>query len=107
VRYLIVLPDRCIAAVLRVRKNVLCVLLPTWGDRDRYGRIVAICRVSGEDLGAILVREGFAWAFTRFSVDCVDQQEEARTANRGHPLKLLGSAIADQEPVNFKVSRAL
>ena len=67
-------------------------------DRDRYGRIVAICRVSGEDLGAILVREGFAWAFTRFSVVCVDQQEEARAANRGHPLKLLGSTIADQSP---------
>jgi hypothetical protein len=30
-------------------------------DRDRYGRVVAICRVAGEDLGAILVREGFAW----------------------------------------------
>jgi endonuclease YncB( thermonuclease family) len=52
-------------------------------DRDRYGRIVAICRASGEDLGAIMVREGLAWAFTRFSVDYVDQQEEARTANRG------------------------
>jgi hypothetical protein len=24
-------------------------------DRDRYGRIVAICRASGEDLGAIMV----------------------------------------------------
>jgi len=42
-----------------------------------------ICRVSGEDLGAIMVREGFAWAFTRYSVDYVDQQEEARRANRG------------------------
>jgi hypothetical protein len=105
--------------VLRIGKNVLCVLLPpgrasgqrtpwrpagssaatrlqalTAGrsivcqekDRDRYGRIAAICRASGEDLGAILVRQGFAWAFTRFSVDCVDQQEEARAANRGHPL---------------------
>jgi endonuclease YncB( thermonuclease family) len=51
-------------------------------DRDRYGRIVAICRASGEDLGAILVREGMAWAFTRYSVDYVDQQEEARIANR-------------------------
>jgi endonuclease YncB( thermonuclease family) len=38
-------------------------------DRDRFGRIVAICRASGEDLGAILVREGMAWAFTRYSVD--------------------------------------
>jgi endonuclease YncB( thermonuclease family) len=52
-------------------------------DRDRYGRIVAICRASGEDLSAILVREGMAWAFTRYSVDYVDQQEEARIANRG------------------------
>ncbi|SEP49074.1 nuclease homologue [Rhodospirillales bacterium URHD0017] len=52
-------------------------------DRDRYGRVVAICRVSGEDLGAILVREGFAWAFTRYSIDYIDQQEEARRANRG------------------------
>ena len=52
-------------------------------QRDRYGRMVAICRASGEDLGAIMVREGFAWAFTRYSVDYVDQQEEARRANRG------------------------
>ena len=52
-------------------------------DRDRFRRTVAICRASGEEPGAILVREGFAWAFTRFSVDYVDQQEEARTANRG------------------------
>ena len=37
----------------------------------------------GQDLGVIMVREGFAWAFTRFSVDYVDQQEEARRANRG------------------------
>ena len=31
-------------------------------DRDLHGRVVAVCRVGGEDLGAILVREGFAWA---------------------------------------------
>jgi endonuclease YncB( thermonuclease family) len=52
-------------------------------DRDRYGRIIAICRASGEDLGAIMVREGLAWAFVRYSRDYVGQQEEARTANRG------------------------
>ena len=52
-------------------------------DRDRYGRIVAICRANGEDLAAIMVREGLAWAFTRFSVEYVDEQEEARRANRG------------------------
>ena len=31
-------------------------------DTDRYGRTVAICRASGEDLGAIMVRS-MAWAF--------------------------------------------
>ena len=50
-------------------------------DRDRYGRIVAICRASGEDLGAIMVREGLAWAFVRYSVDYVGQEEEARSAD--------------------------
>jgi endonuclease YncB( thermonuclease family) len=44
--------------------------------------LVAICRASGEDMGAILVREGFAWAFARFSIDYVDQHEEVRIANR-------------------------
>src|SRR4029450_3916511 len=56
-------------------------------DRARFGRIVAVCRVSGEDLGAIMVREGFAWAFTRFSVDYVDAQKEDRLANRREHLQ--------------------
>jgi hypothetical protein len=29
-------------------------------DRDRYGGVVAICQISGQDMGAILVREGLA-----------------------------------------------
>ena len=37
--------------------------LPGEGPRDHYGRIVAIYRASNEDLGAIMVREGLAWAF--------------------------------------------
>src|SRR4029450_9876085 len=36
-------------------------------DRDRYGRTVAVCRASGQDLGAILVAEGLGWAFVRYS----------------------------------------
>jgi endonuclease YncB( thermonuclease family) len=51
-------------------------------DRDRYGRVVAICRVSGQDLGAILVTEGLAWAFTRYSSDYVSEQAKA-VAQRG------------------------
>ena len=52
-------------------------------DRDRYGRIVAICRASGEDLGAIMVREGLAWAFVRYSGDYVGQEGKAKADRRG------------------------
>ena len=47
-------------------------------DRDRYGRIVAVCRASGEDLGAIMVRDGMAWAFLRYSSDYVSQERRRR-----------------------------
>jgi endonuclease YncB( thermonuclease family) len=50
-------------------------------DRDRYGRTVAVCRASGEDLGAIMVREGLAWAFVRYSSDYVGQEGQAKAAN--------------------------
>ena len=52
-------------------------------DTDRYGRTVAICRTSGEDLGAIMVREGMAWAFVRYSRDYVDQEARAKSAGVG------------------------
>jgi endonuclease YncB( thermonuclease family) len=52
-------------------------------DRDGYGRIVAICRVSAQDLGAIMVREGFAWAFVRYSSDYVSQERQAKAASVG------------------------
>lgn len=51
--------------------------------RDRYGRAVAVCRAGGEDVGAILVREGLAWAFTRYSTDYVLQQRLARSEGLG------------------------
>jgi endonuclease YncB( thermonuclease family) len=52
-------------------------------DRDGYGRIVAICRASGEDLGAIMVREGLAWAFVRYSGDYVSQEAKAKADRLG------------------------
>ena len=55
-------------------------------DRDRCGRVVAICRASGEDLGAMIVREGLAWAFVRYSNDHVGQEAKANAARLGvHP----------------------
>ena len=52
-------------------------------DRDRYGRVVAVCRASGEDLGAIMVRQGMAWAFVRYSADYVGLEARAKADRLG------------------------
>ena len=55
-------------------RNVLCERK----DTDRYGRTVAICRAGGEDLGAMMVRDGYAWAFLRYSADYAVQETLAK-----------------------------
>ncbi len=52
-------------------------------DTDRYGRTVALCRVGGEDLGARMVHDGFAWAFIRYSRDYVAEEAAARAQQLG------------------------
>ena len=52
-------------------------------DTDRYGRTVAICRVGGEDLGAMMVRDGYAWAFLRYSADYASQEAMAKRDGLG------------------------
>jgi endonuclease YncB( thermonuclease family) len=52
-------------------------------DRDRYGRIVAVCFARGEDLNAAMVRRGWALAYRRYSVDYVDVETSARAARAG------------------------
>ena len=52
-------------------------------DRDRYDRIVAVCHVGGEDLGAAQVRQGHAVAYTRYSQRYVMEERAARRENAG------------------------
>jgi endonuclease YncB( thermonuclease family) len=52
-------------------------------DKDRYGRIVAVCHAGGGDLNAWLVSEGLALAYRRYSTDYVDQEQAAQEAKRG------------------------
>jgi endonuclease YncB( thermonuclease family) len=52
-------------------------------DRDRYGRVVAVCLAAGRDLNAEMVRSGLALAYRQFGLDYVAQEEEARRAKRG------------------------
>lgn len=51
--------------------------------RDRYGRTVALCRVEARDLGATMVRDGWALAFVRYSRDYLGEETEARLGRLG------------------------
>ena len=46
---------------------------------DKYGRSLGRCSVQGEDIGAPLVRRGFAVAYG----DYADEEEQARRAGLG------------------------
>lgn len=71
-------------AALRMRELVAGAVVSCAAlDRDPYGRMVAICRARGIDVGKQLVEEGLAWAFRRFSSDYVAEEEAARHARRG------------------------
>lgn len=61
------------------RRNVVCHKC----DRDRYGRIVGVCRSGRTNLNAWLVRQGWALAYRRYSLAYVDAENAARTARRG------------------------
>ncbi len=50
---------------------------------DRFGRLVAVCRADGRDLGKAMVRQGAALAFTRYSADYLADEEAARSEELG------------------------
>jgi endonuclease YncB( thermonuclease family) len=48
-------------------------------DKDRYGRVVAVCHAGGVDLGAAMIKGGLAVAYGAYAAD----EREARDARRG------------------------
>lgn len=52
-------------------------------DTDRYGRMVATCRLARTDLGAWMVRQGQAIAFRKYSRRYVPEENKARSEKRG------------------------
>src|SRR3954453_14050545 len=52
-------------------------------DTDRYGRVVALCRVYGEDLGAWMVGLGWALAYRAYGTRYVPAEELARARSLG------------------------
>jgi endonuclease YncB( thermonuclease family) len=53
-------------------------------DRDRYGRIVAVCQANGREINAELIRQGRALEYKESSDGrYADEEAEARKARRG------------------------
>jgi micrococcal nuclease len=58
-----------------------------WDLRDRYGRLLAYIYTDGECFNAVLIREGYAHAYTRFPFQFIDEfralEQEAKGKKRG------------------------
>ncbi len=52
-------------------------------ERDRYGRLVAVCYHKGQNLNAWMVRQGWALAYRRYSKDYVGQEQQAEASKAG------------------------
>ena len=52
-------------------------------DKDRYGRIVAVCSVAGLDLNRWLVQQGLAVAYLEYSKHYAGDETKARAAKVG------------------------
>ena len=55
----------------------------TGRTRDRYDRLLAVCQIAGADLNAVLVSEGAAFAYRRYSHDYVGHETVAREHRLG------------------------
>lgn len=51
--------------------------------RDRYGRLLAVCWVGGENLNERIVREGWALDYQRYSSDYLGAEATARRSGAG------------------------
>jgi endonuclease YncB( thermonuclease family) len=51
--------------------------------RDKYGRMLAVCFVDGRDINAAMVRQGYAWAFVKYSSTYVREEAQARAEGVG------------------------
>jgi endonuclease YncB( thermonuclease family) len=50
---------------------------------DKYGRTLGVCFLERDEVNAWMVREGHAWAFTRYSTSHVEEEAEARARRVG------------------------
>ena len=52
-------------------------------ERDRYGRLIAVCYAGKIDLNAMMVQKGWALAYRQYSMDYVPEEDTARQNKQG------------------------
>ena len=52
-------------------------------DKDRYGRLIAVCFSGKININAAMVREGWALAYRYYSKDYVNEEEIAKAKKKG------------------------
>ena len=52
-------------------------------DKDRYGRVVAVCHANGLNLNAAMVQSGMALTYRKYSDDYTGQEMSAKAGRRG------------------------
>lgn len=68
---------------------------------DAYRRLIATCFVGRQNISAWLVKNGFAWAFIKYSQRYSSEEEEARKVRIG----LWAIGAAPQPPWEFRATR--
>ncbi|MFT3989008.1 thermonuclease family protein [Aestuariivirga sp.] len=73
--------DQAIAQIGRMAKGGIAC---QGSEHDQYGRLLAVCvTAQGEDINRALVRQGFAWAFVRYSTTYLAEQKQAQAEGLG------------------------
>lgn len=77
-------------------------------EKDRYGRSVATCDVAGKDVGRVLVQEGLAFAYRKYSM-AYDLDEKAAVVNgRGlHAFEVMPPADYRAEQAKVRIDHTV
>ena len=70
---------RFLKSLIKDKNQVICEKK----DMDRYKRIVAICYYDNKDLNKLMVKNGWAIAYRKYSKDYVDDENFARLNKLG------------------------
>lgn len=55
----------------------------TSSGSDGYGREISVCRIGSLEINAHMVRQGFAWAFRKYSEDYAKEEDAAKSEGIG------------------------